>query len=183
MGQWIALLVSVGCLVAAMSYHESITIFMDVPSMIFVGATGFFITFAAHGFRPVMTALAAGFRSTPAADESAARDALILITLRNTLCAAGALGFLVGFVQMMTHMSDPQVLGPAMAVCTLTGLHALFAELLLSPMINRLHARAGGDPWAAPSHGLRGTLIVVLVIGAQLSTFLFLLNSLGSKLS
>jgi type III secretory pathway component EscS len=182
MAQWIAILAGVGCLVAAMTQNSPLIIFVDKASMFFVFVTGFFIAFAAHGVRPVFRALMSGLSPVPAVDEDAARDALILRTLRNTVCAAGVLGFLVGFVQMMTFMSDPKTLGPAMAICILTGLYAIFAELFLSPMINRLHARAGGSPWTAPSHGYRGTVILVLAIVAHLASFLFLLNSIGPAL-
>jgi chemotaxis protein MotA len=56
--------------------------------------------------------------------------------------AMGMIGTLVGLVQMLSNMSDPASIGPAMAVALLTTLYgAIIANLFAQPMADKL-ARA-----------------------------------------
>ena len=185
MSQWIALLLGFGCLLMGILYgHGSVRAFIDVPSVLIVFVTGFCLAFAAHGFLRVLSALVAGFSPTKVTDEDSARDALILQTLRNTICAAAVVGYIIGLIQMLTNMADPTRIGPAMAVALLTSLYAvIFGELMLGPMVNRLHVRAGGSAWAAPSRGTRGAVIVLLAILAHFGSMMLIIVSLGAQMS
>ncbi len=181
MAQWIALLVGVSCLVMGISYgHSSFFAFIDVASVLIVFVTGFCLAFAAHGFLPVLSALVAGFSPTKVTDEDSGRDALTLQTLRNTICAAAVVGYIIGLVQMLSNMSEPTRIGPALAVALLTSLYAvIFAELILAPMVNRLHFRAGGSAWTAPGSGARGAVIVLLAILAHIGSMMLILVAMG----
>ena len=56
--------------------------------------------------------------------------------------AFGMIGTLVGLVQMLSNMSDPKAIGPAMAVAMLTTLYgALIANLVALPMADKLESR------------------------------------------
>jgi len=56
--------------------------------------------------------------------------------------AFGMIGTLVGLVQMLSNMSDPKAIGPAMAVAMLTTLYgALIANLICLPMADKLESR------------------------------------------
>lgn len=53
--------------------------------------------------------------------------------------AMGMIGTLIGLVQMLGNMSDPQAIGPAMAVALLTTLYGAFiANVLFGPMLAKL---------------------------------------------
>ena len=53
--------------------------------------------------------------------------------------AMGMIGTLVGLVQMLGNMSDPQAIGPAMAVALLTTLYgAFFANVIFGPILAKL---------------------------------------------
>lgn len=53
--------------------------------------------------------------------------------------AMGMIGTLVGLVQMLGNMSDPQSIGPAMALALLTTLYGAFlAYILVGPIVNKL---------------------------------------------
>jgi len=163
--------------------NGSVRAFIDIPSVLIVFVTGFCLAFAAHGFLRVLSAVVAGFSPTKVTDEDSARDALILQTLRNTICAAAVVGYIIGVVQMLSNLSDPKSIGPAMAVAILTSLYAmLFGELILGPMVNRLHARAGGSAWSAPSNGSRGAMILIVVIVGHLSVFWLMMHSMNQAL-
>jgi chemotaxis protein MotA len=57
--------------------------------------------------------------------------------------AMGMIGTLIGLVQMMSNMSDPKALGPAMAVALLTTLYgAVIANAIASPITDKLALRS-----------------------------------------
>ncbi len=56
--------------------------------------------------------------------------------------AFGMIGTLVGLVQMLSSLSDPAAIGPAMAIAMLTTLYgALIANLIALPMADKLESR------------------------------------------
>jgi chemotaxis protein MotA len=57
--------------------------------------------------------------------------------------AMGMIGTLIGLVQMMSNMSDPKALGPAMAVALLTTLYgAVIANAIALPIADKLALRS-----------------------------------------
>lgn len=57
--------------------------------------------------------------------------------------AMGMIGTLVGLVQMLSNMSDPKAIGPAMAVALLTTLYgAMLATIIALPIADKLNLRA-----------------------------------------
>lgn len=66
----------------------------------------------------------------------------IFRALGDSAPAFGMIGTLVGLVQMLANMSDPQSIGPAMAVALLTTLYgAVIANLICLPIADKLEAR------------------------------------------
>ncbi len=60
--------------------------------------------------------------------------------------AMGMIGTLVGLVQMLSNMSDPKSIGPAMAVALLTTLYgAMMATMFALPVADKLEARKGEE--------------------------------------
>ena len=143
MMQWVFISLGLSCIVGAVALGGSVSTFLDLPSLIVVFVVGFAFAIAAHGPGNIFAALAAGFRSRATDDEDTEFCAICLQTLRSSLCAAGAAGFLIGLVKMLQNMSDPSTIGPAMAVACLTAFYALvFAELVVAPMVHRLRLRS-----------------------------------------
>jgi chemotaxis protein MotA len=57
--------------------------------------------------------------------------------------AFGMIGTLVGLVQMLSNMEDPQAIGPAMAIALLTTLYgALISNLIALPIADKLASKA-----------------------------------------
>ena len=57
--------------------------------------------------------------------------------------AMGMIGTLIGLVQMLSNMSDPKTLGPAMAVAMLTTLYgAVLANMVAFPIADKLDLRS-----------------------------------------
>jgi len=60
--------------------------------------------------------------------------------------AMGMIGTLIGLVQMLSNMSDPKAIGPAMAVALLTTLYgAVLANMLALPIADKLHLRKSNE--------------------------------------
>ncbi|HHJ35733.1 MAG TPA: flagellar motor protein PomA [Gammaproteobacteria bacterium] len=60
--------------------------------------------------------------------------------------AMGMIGTLIGLVQMMSNMSDPKSIGPAMAVALLTTLYgAVIANVLALPIADKLALRSNEE--------------------------------------
>lgn len=60
--------------------------------------------------------------------------------------AMGMIGTLVGLVQMLSNMSDPIAIGPAMAVALLTTLYgAMLATVIALPIADKLNNRASEE--------------------------------------
>lgn len=66
----------------------------------------------------------------------------IFRALSDVAPAMGMIGTLVGLVQMLANMSDPDAIGPAMAVALLTTLYGAFiANVISSPIADKLELR------------------------------------------
>ena len=60
--------------------------------------------------------------------------------------AMGMIGTLIGLVQMMSNMSDPKSIGPAMAVALLTTLYgAVIANVIALPIADKLALRSNEE--------------------------------------
>ncbi|MFM2482259.1 flagellar motor protein PomA [Celerinatantimonas sp. YJH-8] len=75
--------------------------------------------------------------------------------------AMGMIGTLVGLVAMLSNMSDPKSIGPAMAVALLTTLYgAMLANMVAIPIANKLDLRSAEE-------ANNRSLVVDAVLGIQ----------------
>ena len=75
--------------------------------------------------------------------------------------AMGMIGTLVGLVQMLSNMSDPKSIGPAMAVALLTTLYgAMLANMFALPVSDKLGMRSDEEK-------LNKVIIIESVLGIQ----------------
>ena len=71
------------------------------------------------------------------------RSAAVLRRAADYAPAMGLIGTLVGLVQMLGHLDDPQHIGPGMAVALLTTFYgAVLANMILSPLAVKLERNA-----------------------------------------
>lgn len=67
----------------------------------------------------------------------------VFASMGNAAPAFGMIGTLIGLVQMLSNMADPNSIGPAMAVALLTTLYgAVIANLVCLPMADKLALRS-----------------------------------------
>jgi flagellar motor component MotA len=71
------------------------------------------------------------------------KKALIMFrSLGNYFMLIGGLGFLIGIVQVLAHISTPAEIGPPLAIALLTFLYAIFLKAFYSkPMMVRLEIK------------------------------------------
>lgn len=70
----------------------------------------------------------------------------IFVSLAAYAPAMGMVGTLIGLVQMLMNMSDPDSIGPAMAVALLTTFYgAVIANVFCSPMAGKLKNRSASE--------------------------------------
>ncbi|NOQ93572.1 MAG: flagellar motor protein PomA, partial [Methylophaga sp.] len=73
----------------------------------------------------------------------------------------GMIGTLVGLVQMLSNMSDPKSIGPAMAVALLTTLYgAMLANMFALPISDKLKLRSAEEQ-------MNKNIIIQSVLGIQ----------------
>ncbi len=91
--------------------------------------------------------------------------------LRSLLCTCGAVGSIIGMVQMLNHLSDFNTFHVALALVITTGLYALIlSELLVAPMINSFQVLDPDPGEGTPVKSTKPVLSLLLVLGG----FLFL---------
>lgn len=78
--------------------------------------------------------------------EKAETSAGIFRSIGEAAPAFGMIGTLVGLIQMLSNLSDPSSIGPAMAVAMLTTLYgAMIANLLALPIADKIESWAQNE--------------------------------------
>ena len=170
-------LIGFGLFVAGMAMGGPLNHFIDLPSVIIVLGPTVCLTSGYHSFGGLMSAIEAAIGTDPDVAVDAKNYIHTLSTARRIASGSGALGGLIGMVNMLAQMDDPTAIGPAMAVLLLSILYAvMLSELVLSPLLNRLYARCDGGAGAPTSPS--GLLINSTALLAILMSFFVLVISL-----
>lgn len=157
-------------LILGMELGGAVNLFIDYPSLtIVLGITAFF-TFAHHTVRGTVAAFKAALSNRVLTVEEVHRHQRVLSTMRTLASAAGVLGSLIGFVNMLANLDDPKSIGPAMAVAILTLFYGvIIAELCIGPLISRMKLRSGRDDGAEKS--IKPTVVTFVAVPAGLASF------------
>ena len=143
-------------LLGASTHAGGPLIVVDFASFLLVFLCALFFALATHGPRTMLEAFVAGCFGDDLAEGKTAHHRVVLVSFRRLIYASAAIGYLMGLVGMLANLSDPSVIGPAIAVALLTSLYAvLLGEFLVSPMIARLTLSDGGE---ASGDGPKGTM-------------------------
>lgn len=157
-------------LILGMELGGAVGLFIDYPSLIIVLGTTCFFTFAHHTVRGTVAAFKAALSSQAVTAEEVRRHERVLSTMRILASAAGVLGSLIGFVNMLANLDDPKNIGPAMAVAMLTLFYGvIIAELCIGPLISRMKLRSDSDEDAEKS--MKPTVVTFVAVPAGLASF------------
>ena len=144
-----------------------LTSLLQPVSFLLVFCGTLFLSLSHHSATDLMGAFRAALGTEPLSDSQAAQHAAVLSTPRITAAATGAAGFIIGMIGVLSNLSDPSRLGPAIAVAFLAILYALIlSEFIMAPLINRLHTRSEKtQPSPAKANHISGILVVLGTLG------------------
>jgi hypothetical protein len=121
-------------------------------------ATGFGLTLAAYGGRRVVAAIQDGILGAGRSLGSQKGSREILDDLRWSFHLLSGIALVIGLVQMLTSLDDPNAIGPALGVAFLSPLYGVIVgEFIVGTLVRRLDVGGGlgeaGEASAAASAG------------------------------
>lgn len=144
---YIGILLAFGLLLLAIAMGTDLAIFLNIPSLIITFGWASLITlasFGGKGFASGFSALGVLFSAKTKRKHVTTENLSFLKAYAHNIYIGGGLGVIVGLIQMLANLSDPSVIGPAMAVTFLSIFYAfLFAELIFMPAFRRLQVLHG----------------------------------------
>lgn len=142
--------------------------FVDLPSLIIVLHGGIGIAAVAGPLRGLWRALVLGVGRGPVDPAEAAAARTALRALATGFLVAGAVGILIGMIQILGHLPlhAGDLLAQAMSVCLLTGLYALLlCGCVVWPLDAAISRRTRAAPPAnPPGAGLAGSLWLLCLL-------------------
>jgi len=136
---FISIIIFLAVLVSTFLLSGSITIFIDLPSILIIIAitlpmllsSGLFTDFK-NSFRIVMS------KDKTFSNEELERAILAIDLTNKLILISGFLGSIIGLISMLRQLSDPSKIGPSVAVMLLTTFYALFLTIILMPVKAKL---------------------------------------------
>jgi flagellar motor component MotA/flagellar basal body-associated protein FliL len=167
----------IGAIALAIALGSSFSIFIDIPSFIFVfvlSTLGMFFSFKLRELKKVLViAFSKELEKFSQSDiELTEKFFNYMITYVMT---SGVIGFIVGLVQMLQALDDPGAIGPAMAVALITFCYAAFINLMfLLPLKYGLRNKCMSDSNVDHVSNSAFFISLIPVLGAFI-LFVFLL--------
>lgn len=174
---------------AGAAVGSPLRVFFDLPSLVLVVLGGLGLSLVGAPLAQHLAALRLGLGDGPL---DSARAAAARATLRGQALAvlvAGGIGNVIGIVAMLSALSDPSAIGPALAVSLLTLFYALlWCGMVVWPLdasiARRVEPSRGGVPSTpgASDAPVVGAAVVCFLV-AQGSTVFGMLAALGSPVA
>lgn len=125
---------------------ESMKDFIDYPSLLVVLVGSLGITMVSFSFEEMGKAFSHAFGPEGPNDNLAQSAYFWLAVIRNLL-VVGALGTLIGLIQILQNLSDPSAIGPLMAIALITLFYGiLFSAILPLPAYYIIQRRLANRP-------------------------------------
>ena len=168
---------------AAIMFGGSVLNFIDFPSLTLVLSLTLGVTLWSCSMQDISMALRAALFGGSLEESDAVRGQAVFNRAADGAVASGMLGTLIGLVQMLRHLDDPTVIGPAMAVALLTLLYGvLLGELCLRSMGADL---AGRCAVSVPRRDRRGSISIyatMMSLMVLLTAFFVMMLAMTSSL-
>ncbi len=169
------------CIVAAILQISPLFYFFDLPSLLLVcvGSTGMVAATYGRGAGRLFSAIMSWFFGSDSELSSPEEHREIASMAREYgqyALMAGAVGTVIGHVQMLQNMSDPSAIGPALAVSLLTLFYGGLMHMMIAVPLSQHHLQLAGLDGTEFNHrgpGLR--MLGVLGICTGISFFVMLL--------
>ena len=130
----------IACLFVILSTvgFESLSWFIDMPSIIIPIGITFFVLFASESLWDFGQAFFIVYGKREYREEQIKNAWYAMKTVLVTVPIAGIFTFLVGAVAIIGHLSNPETIGPCFAVAILSVFYCSIVEILLIPTAVRL---------------------------------------------
>lgn len=142
-----------GLILAAIAAGGSLAAFIDIPSiMIVIGGT-FAVTIISYSLEDIDNALKSAFSGVTDVTKLK-MGAYFWLSQVRILLGVGAVGTIIGWIKMLQNLSDPNGIGPAMAIGLLTFFYGLLITFLLPiPAYHIIRRKIAGMEPTSKSEG------------------------------
>ena len=168
---------------------EDVAVYLQPGGLLMVLGATLFFTLTHQSVGDLKAALRAVYLGKSISTHEAARHIAVLATPRMVAVASGGLGFILGLITLFQNLDDPHKIGGAVAMAIILAIHGLaVAELLVTPMINRISALgtsetsagAPGEDEAPGSIGFARLIYAVLGMASVLGAYALMGGHLNS---
>lgn len=137
------LMLVVACVFVVLSAGgmKSLSWYIDLPSIVIPLGITFFVLFASESLWDFFQGFAIVYGKKQYSNERIENAWHAMKTVLCVIPAAGVFTFMVSMVAVIGYLSEPELLGPHMAVAILSVFYCSIAEILLMPTAVRLRKR------------------------------------------
>ncbi len=168
-------------LVAGILSGGNLRIFLDFPSAVIVVGITVGATVGSFSWADITQAFGGALSGADLDEDVAARSQAVLNRAADAAVASGLVGALVGLVLILSNLSDPTAIGPAMAVALLTVFYGtLLGELFLRSLASDVGARSGGLPARGDRRGTTTVYVSMATLFMLLLVFMLMLVSMAN---
>lgn len=114
-----------------------ISSFIDIPSVIITVGGGLVLALINFSIADLLAAIGTGFGSSGLGQEESARAARALRALGSSIVCAGAIGTIIGLINMGQNLDDPSSIGPGVATALITIFYALILNCAVIAPLRR----------------------------------------------
>lgn len=130
-----------GLIFSLILIHGPLIVFIDIPSLIITIGVSSALTIISFSIRDIVQALFHAFGMEGTMDELQ-KSTYIWEAIARNLLLAGTIGMIIGIIQMLQSLSDPNSIGPSIAVAILTVFYGfLFSAVLPFPAMFMIKKR------------------------------------------
>lgn len=137
-----ALLATVVLMILSCGGVAAIANFIDIPSALYVTLASFIVLVISGLWKDFWKAFRLGWGKQSVVDVSQVKNSLLAVkTEMQTLVLCGLIMSGVGMVEVLRRLSDPEMIGPLVAVTILSTFYGLLFSLCLFPVRARLEKK------------------------------------------
>ena len=137
-----ALLATVVLMILSCGGVSAIANFIDIPSALYVTLSSFIVLVISGLWKDFWKAFRLGWGKQSVVDVSQVKKSLLAVkTEMRTLVFCGLIMSGVGLVELLRRLSDPEMIGPLLAIMFLSTFYGLLFSLCLFPVRARLEKK------------------------------------------
>lgn len=143
----------IGLIIASIVIDTPIVVFIDIPSILIVVGVTFALQIISFKLDEINKAFSLCMGGSGTQDEIRKSVYFFESMVRNLLYS-GVIGMMIGLIKMLQNLSNPETIGPSMAVASLTVIYS-FVLIIICPLpsIYTLQKQLLGDDSGMQNEG------------------------------